>query len=99
MDDENANTKALRVIRALKPLKMARILRSIKFLRVLKLLSSVLEYLRIPPFVDRIFKVLIAILLLVHACACCYWLVKESSSPRVSGADGLTMCNAGAERW
>jgi len=78
--EEELNTKALRVIRALKPLKIARILRSIKFLRVLKLVSTVLEYLRIPPFVDRIFKVLVAILLLVHACACCYWLVKESSN-------------------
>jgi hypothetical protein len=71
------DNNAFRFVRVLKPLKIARILRTLKLMKMLKVFSIVGDYFRVPPFLARTVKIIVFILLLVHATACTFWLVKE----------------------
>eukprot|EP00290_Baffinella_frigidus_P036531 CAMPEP_0180307770 /NCGR_PEP_ID=MMETSP0988-20121125/28054_1 /TAXON_ID=697907 /ORGANISM="non described non described, Strain CCMP2293" /LENGTH=839 /DNA_ID=CAMNT_0022291127 /DNA_START=42 /DNA_END=2560 /DNA_ORIENTATION=- len=79
MEAESDNN-AFRFVRVIKPLKIARILRTLKLMKMLKIFSVVGDYFRIPPFLARSMKIIVFILLLVHAASCMFWLIKEVSN-------------------
>ena len=49
--------------------------------------SAIGDYLRIPPYVLRVQKIALLILVLVHLCTCIFWLVKTVSNSPADFAD------------
>ena len=47
--------------------------------------------LRIPVFLSRLFRLLVAIVLTVHTVSCLYWLVKEASATDLSEVEQWLM--------
>ena len=43
---------------------------------VMSFVMFVGNHLRIPPYVLRVQKVAVLLLIVVHLCTCCYWFVK-----------------------
>ena len=82
------NAGILRIMRTSKALRVARLLRAIKVIARLKSIMEFVafigDYLRIPPYVLRVLKILMMIAMLVHLCTCAWWLIKtESNEPHV----------------
>ena len=82
--DTSDDLVSLRLVRVSKALKLARAMKALRIMArvayVLKLISSIGEYLRIPPYVLRVMKIAILLMVLVHLCTCGWWLVKIASN-------------------
>ena len=78
--DTKGGSQALKVVRIVKPLRLFKLLRVLKAMKILQLLDDLESYLRLPPFMFRMVRVLIIILYAVHVTSCTFWLVKENTN-------------------
>jgi len=74
--DADFNPNNLRIVRIVKPLRIFKLLRIMKATKIINLLDKLESIIRPPPVSTRILRLLMSILLIVHICACIYWLVK-----------------------
>jgi hypothetical protein len=78
----------LRITRSSRVLRVLRLLRAFKFLSrlkpILEFVAFIGDYLGVPSYVLRVVKITMLIALLVHLCACAWWLIKtETNEPHV----------------
>ena len=74
---EDSQTQALKIIRVIKPLRLFKLLRVLKAIKLLSMIDDFESYLRLPPFMFRMLRIVFIILYSVHFTACGFWLVKE----------------------
>ena len=80
--------QAMRLLRLLKPIRLLKMLRTFRAVSMLQsqlpqgteLYSWISGKLRLPSFVSRVIKVMLVIVLVEHAAASLFWLVKENSN-------------------
>eukprot|EP00960_Hanusia_phi_P043384 756022-Hanusia_phi.AAC.3 len=73
----NVNMNGLLIMRCIKPLRLLRLSRMLRMKKIRLILDSIEEFFQLPGFIMRMFSMLAGISLLVHTCACIYWLIKE----------------------
>ena len=81
-------------LRIFKPLRLVKLTRLLKTLpMVLVLIDAVEKLLRIPVFLSRLFRLLVAIIFTVHTVSCLFWLVKESSARDMVEVESWLLAN------
>ncbi|EKX41196.1 hypothetical protein GUITHDRAFT_112669 [Guillardia theta CCMP2712] len=73
----SVNMNSLLIMRCIKPLRLLKLSRMFRMKKIRLILDSIEEFFQLPGFMMRMFSMLAGISLLVHSCACIYWLIKE----------------------
>ena len=76
------STQAIKVIRIVKPPRHFKLVRVLKARKLLQIIDDLEGYLRLPPLMFRMARVLIMIVFCARVTNCTFWLIKENTNDK-----------------